>query len=102
MEGTLKVTPEELIATSTEFSSADSEVSNLTKQMLETIRSIASWIGEANTSYVTKFNTLETEMNKIHAMIDEHVQDLLAMARNYQDAETANMETAQALQSDIF
>lgn len=102
MEGTLKVTPEELISSSQEFSSINTQVTNITNQELEKIRSISSWIGDAKTAYVGKFDTLEEEMVKIRQMIEEHCTDLQEMARNYQTAEETNVETAQALKSNIF
>lgn len=102
MDGILKVTPEELITSATELSSINSQVSTITTAMLDKIRSITSWIGEANTAYVAKFDTLEEEMTKIKLMIEEHSTDLTEMARNYQTAEETNIETAAALKSNIF
>lgn len=102
MEGILKVTPEELIASSSEFASINSQVTTTTNNMLEKVRSISSWIGEANSAYVGKFNGLEEEMVKIRRMIEEHSNDLIEMARNFQAAEAANVESASGLKSNIF
>jgi len=102
MNGILKVTPEELINSATELSSINSQVTTITTNMLDKVRSITSWIGEANSAYVTKFDTLEEEMTKIKLMIEEHSTDLTEMARNYQLAEETNVESATALKSNIF
>lgn len=103
MTGTLLVTPEELINASQQFSNCGSQVQSITQQMLQIIRSMnSSWSGEANTAYTNKFNGLEDDMNKIYKMITEHVNDLQEMARNYQQAEQTNVETAGGLQSDVI
>lgn len=103
MTGNLLVTPEKLISTSQEFSNTGSTVNSITQQMLEIVRSMGGvWSGEANTAYTNKFNSLEDDMTKIYKMITEHVQDLQEMARNYQQAERTNVETAGSLNSDII
>ncbi len=103
MTGNLLVTPEKLISTSQEFSNLGSQVNSITQQMLQIVASLgATWAGEANTAYAGKFNSLEDDMTKMYRMINEHVQDLQDMARNYQQAETANVETSSGLQSDVI
>lgn len=103
MTGNILVTPEKLISTSQEFSSTASQVQSVTQQMLQIVRSMNSvWSGEASTAYTTKFNSLEDDMTSMYKMITEHSQDLQEMARNYQQAETANIETSNSLQSDII
>lgn len=103
MEGIIKVTPEKLISTAEEFNSANSQVQNLTQQMLSTVDSLKSvWEGEAATSYNTKFHQLEDDMNRMHSMINEHVTDLKNMAQQYQTAEQANAEVGNALAGDVI
>ena len=103
MTGNLLVTPEKLISTAQEFSSCGSQVNSITQQMLQIVRSMNTlWSGEANTAYATKFNALEDDMTKINRMISEHATDLQEMARNYQQAEALNVETASALQQDVI
>lgn len=103
MTGQLLVTPEQLISASNEFSASNSQVKNITSQMLDIVRSMsASWEGEANTAYLNKFNQLEDDMEKIFRMINEHVDDLQEMASNYQLAESTNVDTAGALSGDVI
>lgn len=103
MDGILKVTPEKLISTAEAFSATGSQVRNLTQEMITLVDSLkASWEGEAATSYSTKFHQLEDDMDKMHKMIDEHVKDLQEMARQYQEAETANIDAGNGLAGDII
>ena len=101
--GSILVTPENLISASQEFSDIGNTVNSLTQQMLQIVRAMNSvWSGESSTAYGTKFNSLENDMTRIHKMITEHATDLQEMARNYQEGESANVETSGGLPSDII
>lgn len=103
MEGILKVTPEKLISASGEFGSKATAISNLTTEMLNLASGLASiWEGEASTAYITKFRSLEDDMQKIFRMVQEHSTDLEEMARVFQQAETANVEQANSLNGDVI
>jgi len=103
MTGNLLVTPEKLISTAGEFSNIGGQINTLTQQMLEIINSLtATWGGEAHTAYSTKFNSLNDDMTRIYRMIIEHSNDLQEMARNYQQAESTNVERGSSLQADII
>jgi len=103
MTGNLLVKPEELIATADEFSGVNSQITTLTNSMIETINSLSStWAGEAATMYNSQFNSLQDDMARIASMINEHVNDLKEMARNYQAAESTNTQTANALPVDVI
>lgn len=103
MEGILKVTPEKLMSTADEFNTTGGQIRALTQEMIAVIDSLkASWEGEAATAYSTKFHQLEDDMEKMHRMIDEHVKDLNEMARQYQSAESINVETSGSLAGDII
>lgn len=103
MEGIIKVTPEKLISTAEEFNTANTQVRNLTQQMIQTVDSLKSaWEGEAATAYNTKFHQLEDDMERMHSMINEHVTDLKEMARQYQTAEQANAEIGNTLAGDVI
>lgn len=103
MEGTLKVTPEKLISTASEFQSKGSRMQSLTQQMTTLVTGMSSiWSGEAATAYTKKFSELQDDMDKMKRMIDEHVTDLNEMARVYQQAEKANEELASGLSGDVI
>lgn len=103
MEGTLRVTPEQLISTSNEFQSRGNTVSNLTSEMMSLVTGLSSvWEGEAATTYVNKFTQLEDDIQKLIGMITEHTNDLSEMAGAYQRAEQANTEIAESLPVDVI
>ncbi len=99
MEGTLKVSTQELRNASNQFGSCGSEVKNLMTQMLTLISGITGtvWSGEAASTYQAKFAGLEADMTKINTMIQEHVTDLNTMADNYDRAEQQSQQAASGL-----
>ena len=98
MTGNLRVTPEKLISTSTQFGQSDSKVNTLTQNMMDIANQLSStWAGEAATGYYSKLKGLQADMQKLHKMIQEHTTDLQDMAKAYQEAEKANVQTASGL-----
>ena len=103
MEGTLKVTPEQLVSTANEFSTCGTTVRNITASMTEIVNGLsAAWSGEDASAYVTKFKGLQDDIERIHTMIQEHVNDLNEMAKNYTNATSANISDIDALSSDVI
>ena len=103
MEGSLLVTPEKLIETSSEFSTGMGQVQTLTSSMMEQVRGMSSfWEGEAATAYLNKFNELEDDIQRVHTMIQEHVTDLNEMASIYQKAESKSQEISGALSGNVL
>lgn len=101
MTGNLRVTPEKMISASTQFQQSDTTVNNLTKSMMDIVNQLnGTWAGEAATGYYTKLKGLDGDMQKLHRMIQEHATDLQDMAKTYQEAEKANMQTASALKTN--
>ena len=103
MEGILKVTPEKLLAGSEEFESMASVMANLTGEMMNLVMNLKGiWQGEASNAFGNKFASLQTDMDKLYRMVEEHAQDLSEMARNYQEAENINQESGNSLNSGII
>lgn len=103
MEGILRVTPEKLIQSSGEFEQSGAKIKGLTSEMLSLVKSLNSvWEGEAASAYSMKFDALSGDMEKMHRMIREHVQDLQEMAKHYQSAESGNLEQGNALVNGII
>lgn len=103
MEGIVNVSTEQLKSTASEFSSIGGTIRNLTQSMTETITSLSgSWEGEASQSYLAKFNSLQDDIERMHSMINEHVNDLNDMADRYAQAESQSVSDAQALSSDVI
>ena len=66
MNGTLKVTPEELISASNEFANCSSVIRGLTSQMVSEVNGLngAIWSGEAATAYISKFKQLDDDIER--------------------------------------
>lgn len=98
MEATLLVTPEQLQSTASNFSAKATQVKALHDSMIQKIQSLnGSWTGTAADAYTTKFNNLQTSMDTIFRMIQEHVSDLNAIAEQYTTAETQAAAAANEL-----
>ncbi len=103
MEGILKVTPEKLIQASGEFAALGNQMKNLTSEMMSQVQGMKSiWHGEAAAAYGNKFHSLQTDMDKLYRMVQEHVGDLQEMAAHYQKAEDGNMQQGFGLNSNII
>lgn len=101
ISGNLRVTPEKMISTSSQFQQSDNTVNNLTKSMMDIVSQLSStWAGEAATGYYNKLKGLDADMQKLHKMIQEHTTDLQDMAKQFQEAEKANLQTANALKTN--
>lgn len=103
MEGILKVSPEQLTSTAAEFSICGTSIRNITTTMTETVNSLSSaWQGDDATAYAAKFNSLQDDIERIHAMIHEHVTDLNEMARNFSGALSENLTDIEGLSGDVI
>ncbi len=101
MTGKLTVTPEKLISTSSQFSSANSKVSRLTQQMMHIANDLRStWGGDAANTFYRQLNALQDDTSRINKKIGEHAEDLRTMAQEYQKAEQAAQQRASALPTD--
>ena len=103
MDGILKVTPEKLISSSEEFSSSGQRMHSITEEMINLINSLKGvWTGEASLAYNSKFNSLQSDMDKLYRMVIEHSKDLSEMASSYQQAESLNSEKGSSMKSGII
>ncbi len=103
MTGTLKVTPEELRSAAAALASCGSEVKNDTGEMLALIAGISQsvWSGVSSAAYLNKFQALGADIEKINKMLQEQVNDLNAMAEEYDRAEQDAQTAASALKNNV-
>ena len=102
-EGIIKVNPDLLNSTASEFGGQATALQNLTGQMMNIVSGLTSaWQGEASTDYIGKFQGLQDDMDKMFRMIQEHSTDLQEMATAYINAEQQNAEVAQSLSADVI
>ncbi len=103
MEGIIKVTPDTLGNTASDFGTKATSLQSVTNEMMNLINGLAStWGGEASQAYLTKFRGLESDMSRMYRMVNEHATDLQNMAAAYAKAEAANASATQGLQNNII
>ena len=111
MTGTIKVSPDKLLSTSQSpsynstilASLTSNTIISLTGEMMNIVASMSSvWEGEAASSYMTKFKSLESDIQTLNRMIQEHVNDLEQMANLYSTAEQQNVDDAASLSSGVI
>jgi WXG100 family type VII secretion target len=103
MEGTLKVSTDQLKSAAGQFSTSASTVSTLTQSMTTLVDGLSSiWTGEAANAYRAKFDGLNDDIALINKKIQEHVDDLNQMADNYANAENDINTQVNTLSSDVI
>lgn len=103
MQGILRVTPEKLIQTATEFSNESNRIRVLTQQMLEIVQGSQSvWSSDTASQYQGKFAALQSDMDKMYRMIQKYTSDLNQMAKNYQDSEVYGEEKTASLETNVI
>lgn len=104
MTGTIKVTTSKLTSTANSFNATGNQIKSITNQMTSMVNSLSGsvWSGDAANAYKKKFQQLQDDINKMIKMVNEHVTDLNEMAREYEKAETTNINTANALAGDVI
>jgi len=104
MNATLKVTPAKLRSTASAFQSTGNQIKSITNQMTSIVRSLSGQVfsGDAASKYVSKFNSLSDDIQRMINMINEHVNDLNQIAKTFEDAERQNISAAEALTSDVI
>ena len=99
----LKVTPQELISASVEFSNHNSKMYSLLNQMIQTVNAMkGAWVGDASNAYITKLAGLQDDITRLNKLIQDHVQDLADIAQTYMQAEQQNQDQASGLPSDVI
>jgi WXG100 family type VII secretion target len=104
MTGTFKVDTGKLVSTANTLDSTGNQIKNITNQMTSLVNELsgAVWTSDAATAYKKKFGELQDDINKMVRMVSEHVTDLNEMAKEYERAEEANVNLANALAGDVI
>ena len=98
MIGTLKVSPEEMIAAASELSGYVSTMNECFNQMKNTMsQSVSYWVGEAGDAHRQLYEEQVEKTEEIISRYTEHVRDLNAMAGVYTEAETTAQAKAEEL-----
>lgn len=99
----LKVTPAELEAKAADFKSVMTQTKSLTDDMMNDVTGLSSsWTGDASASYINKFRKLQTDMDTMGRMINEHVNNLTELAKEYTTTEKKNAAATESLAANII
>ncbi len=102
-EFNLKVTPTELEAKAGEFKAVMSQTKQLTDEMMKDVTGLSSaWTGDASVAYINKFKKLQTDMDTIGRMINEHITNLTNLAKDYASTEKTNAAVTDMLSGGII
>lgn len=102
MEGILKVSPEKLISTASEFSNCGNAIKNITTEMTSTVNGLSAvFSGEDADAYKAKFNTLQGDIEKVYALVQKYSTNLTEMAQNYTGAVNKNTSKVGDLPSNV-
>jgi WXG100 family type VII secretion target len=104
MNGIIKVETSKLTSTANQFNATGNNIKSITSNMTSIVNSLsgAIWTGNASTAYKKKFNDLQDDINRIIKMVNEHVEDLNQMAKEYDAAEQTNISVANSLSGDVI
>lgn len=99
----LKVTPAELESKASDFRAVMSQTKSLTDDMMKDVTGLSSaWTGDASSSYINKFKKLQTDMDTMGRMINEHVTNLTNLAKEYSTTEKTNAAATDSLSGNII
>jgi len=100
----LKVTAEELRQAAGDFDQKNANIETITNNMLSLITDISGdvWSGDAATAYKSKFAGLADDIGALCSDLKEKSADLQEIAIEYERAENENLETANALNSNLI
>ncbi len=78
-------------------------VQNKTNSMMQLVQNLScKWQGDASNAYRTKFNKLQGDICQMMNMIQDYVNDLRAVAKIYNTAETTGTSKVQQLNDDVI
>lgn len=103
MANIIKVSPDKLNQAASEISGIQSSITNITGTMTSIVQSMSTeWQGDASQTYIQKFTGLQDDMQRMSAMLNEHVNDLQQMAATYQQAESNAASISGGLADDVI
>ncbi len=104
MANIIHAAPSKIISTAGNFENLAGEVKGLTSNMTAAVQQLTGriWSGEAAGAYKGKFNSLQGDINRLYEMIRTHSQQLIAIAREFENAETMNASEASGLSFDVI
>ncbi len=104
MATSIYVSTSKLTSTANSFYATGNQIKSITSQMTSLVNTLSGkvWSGDAANAYKRKFSELQDDMNRIAKKIQEHVDDLRAIAQEYERTEQANISAGNSLSGDVF
>lgn len=101
---TIRVTPETLSRKAGDLDANAADVKRLTTQMTEKALMLTGriWTGEAQTTYMTRFRTLQNTIDQYTPILQKHASNLRTIANQYETTETEARDLSNALPGSIF
>ena len=100
----IRVTPEQLKAKALSMGESAKMIQDLTQSMTSTVTAVSGniWSGNAQASYVAKFNQLQQDVNNVIKLVNNHVSHLNSIATEYESAEAKNIAAVNKLSSKVI
>ncbi len=98
MEGSIRVAPQVLTETTTQFESLMKEAESLREEMNSSITGMSSvWEGETFDTYKTQFGKLSSSISEKHAAITKYLSQVRDIANEYMTADSNTQAEADSL-----
>ena len=100
----IRVTPEKLKSTAFSLEESANSIQSLTQNMTATVTTVSGdvWSGEAQASYINKFNQLQQEVNDLVNLVKKHADHLNSIAAEYENAEAKNIAASNSLSNKVI
>ena len=103
MAVTVKVSTAQFEAAAAQFASIREDCIRKVRMMMNTCTGLkGSWKGEAANNYYNKLQQIQGDLEDMKRIIDEHVNDLRAMEKVFERAETDVAVKAAGLETDVL
>ena len=93
MADTIRVTPKELQDKAQLMENTGNEIKNLSQNMTAKVMELTGriWSGEAQQAYITRFKSLQEDIERLNKLITDEAQHLYTIATEYSTTEETNI-----------
>ena len=104
MANKIKVTPEKLKQTASDFNQISLDIKRTTSQMMSLVTGISHsvWSGEAGSQFISRFRGLENDTEKMRKLVSTQVSHLNTIAQQYASTESEARQAAAALKNNVI
>ena len=104
MANFLRVTPEQVKEKSTEVDTKGQEITKLAASANEIVQTLSGriWSGEAQQAYITRFKSLQEDIERLNKLITDEAQHLYTIAAEYSTTEETNIAASGNLSEHVI